>query len=127
MKKLLLVSLLARCAGCSSTKGPDMTKVAERYYDQKRTDELIYLSGVNRIAVEGSNMTVRLSTPNLPLSIIPRDPSVLEPILHTALAGFGIWQAGQAINTLSERPQVVNAQLVRPEVVRVDGSAASGQ
>ena len=103
MKRLLIASaaVVLLGSGCSTTKGPDLNKVAHDYYTQKRTDELIFLSGVTRIAVEGSNMTVRLATPNLPLSIIPKDPSIVEPLLHTALAAFGIYQAAEVMNTLA--------------------------
>ena len=119
MKRLLIASaaVVLLGSGCSTTKGPDLNKVAHDYYSQKRTDELIYLCGVSRISVEGSNMTVRLSTPNLPLSILPKDPSIMEPLLHTALAAFGIYQAGQVMNTLAEQPQVVEPTVVRPEIV----------
>ena len=120
MKKLIIasaVAILFLCSGCSTTKSPDLNKVAHDYYTQKRTDELIFLSGVTRIAVEGSNMTVRLATPNLPLSIIPKDPSIVEPLLHTALAAFGIYQAAEVMNTLAARPQVVEPTVVYPEVI----------
>jgi len=120
MKRLILVSAAAiLLSGCSTTKGPDLNKVAHDYYTQKRTDELIFLSGVSRITVDGSNMTVRLSTPNLPLSIIPKDPSIVEPLLHTALAAFGIYQAADVMNTLAARPQVVEPTVVHPEIVTV--------
>ena len=120
MKKLIIASAVATlflCSGCSTTKSPDLNKVAHDYYTQKRTDELIFLSGVIRIAVEGSNMTVRLATPNLPLSIIPKDPSIVEPLLHTALAAFGIYQAAEVMNTLAAQPQVVEPTVVYPEVI----------
>ena len=120
MKKLIIasaVAILFLCSGCSTTKSPDLNKVAHDYYTQKRTDELILLSGVTRIAVEGSNMTVRLATPNLPLSIIPKDPSIVEPLLHTALAAFGIYQAAEVMNTLAAQPQVVEPTVVYPEVI----------
>ena len=120
MKKLIIasaVAILFLCSGCSTTKSPDLNKVAHDYYTQKRTDELIFLSGVIRIAVEGSNMTVRLATPNLPLSIIPKDPSIVEPLLHTALAAFGIYQAAEVMNTLAAQPQVVEPTVVYPEVI----------
>ena len=119
MKKLIIasaVAILFLCSGCA-TKTPDLNKVAHDYYTQKRTDDLIFLSGVSRIAVEGSNMTVRLATPNLPLSIIPKDPSIVEPLLHTALAAFGIYQAAEVMNTLAARPQVVEPTVVYPEVI----------
>ena len=80
---------------------------------------MVFLSGVNRIAIEGSNMTVRLATPNLPLSIMPKDPSIVEPLLHTALAAFGIYQAADVMNTLAARPQVVEPTVVHPEIVTV--------
>ena len=120
MKKLIIasaVAILFLCSGCSTTKSPDLNKVAHDYYTQKRTDDLIFLSGVTRIAVEGSNMTVRLATPNLPLSIIPKDPSIVEPLLHTALAAFGIYQAAEVMNTLAAQPQVVEPTVVYPEVI----------
>ena len=120
MKKLIIASVVAilfLCSGCSTTKSPDLNKVAHDYYTQKRTDDLIFLSGVSRISVEGSNMTVRLATPNLPLSIIPKDPSIVEPLLHTALAAFGIYQAAEVMNTLAAQPQVVEPTVVYPEVI----------
>ena len=119
MKRLLiaLAAVLLLGSGCSTTKSPDLNKVAHDYYTQKRTDELVFLSGVNRIAIEGSNMTVRLATPNLPLSIIPKDPSIVEPLLHTALAAFGIYQAAEVMNTLAAQPQVVEPTVVYPEVI----------
>jgi len=121
MKRLLiaLAAVLLLGSGCSTTKSPDLNKVAHDYYTQKRTDELVFLSGVNRIAIEGSNMTVRLATPNLPLSIMPKDPSIVEPLLHTALAAFGIYQAADVMNTLAARPQVVEPTVVHPEIVTV--------
>ena len=120
MKKMIIasaVAILLLCSGCSTTKSPDLNKVAHDYYTQKRTDDLIFLSGVSRISVEGSNMTVRLATPNLPLSIIPKDPSIVEPLLHTALAAFGIYQAAEVMNTLAAQPQVVEPTVVYPEVI----------
>ena len=121
MKRLLiaLAAVLLLGSGCSTTKSPDLNKVAHDYYTQKRTDELVFLSGVNRIAIEGSNMTVRLATPNLPLSIMPKDPSIVEPLIHTALAAFGIYQAADVMNTLAARPQVVEPTVVHPEIVTV--------
>ena len=121
MKRLLIAAaaILFVGVGCSTTKGPDLNKVAHDYYTQKRTDELIFLCGVTRISVEGSNMTVRLSTPNLPLSIMPKDPGIVEPLLHTALAAFGIYQAAEVMNTLAARPQIVEPTVVLPEIVTV--------
>ena len=122
IKKLIIasvVALLFLCLGCSTTTNTDVNTVAHDYYTQKRTDDLIFLSGVTRIAVEGSNMTVRLATPNLPLSIIPKDPSIVEPLLHTALAAFGIYQAAGVMSTLAERPQTVEPTVVHPEIVTV--------
>ena len=55
----------------------------------------------------------------MPLSIIPKDPSIVEPLLHTALAAFGIYQAAEVMNTLAERPQIVEPSVVHPEIVTV--------
>ena len=128
MRTLLLIPVVL-AAGCASTKPLDMNQVAKMYYGQERSARLLEMENVSEFSIKGSNMTVAISTELQPLSILPRDPSTAQAIAETAgrvlVSGVGIVTAGQVMEKLSERPQVISQQVVRPEVVTIPASTGT--
>ena len=127
MKKLLIaIPLIALAAGCTSTKPLDMNRVAQQFYNQQRSAKLLEMQNVSEFTIKGTNMTIAISTELQPLSIIPRDPSTIQVLAETAgrvlVSGAGIYTAGQVMSKLSDRPQVISQQVVRPEVITVPAS-----
>lgn len=128
MEKLLTVMpLIVLAAGCASTKPLDMNQVAKEFYTQQRSAKLLEMQNVSEFCIKGTNMTIAISTELQPLSLMPRDPSTVQALAETAgrvlVAGAGIVVAGDVMSKLSERPQVISQQVVRPEVVTIPAAA----
>jgi hypothetical protein len=124
MKKLSFVSILAvAVCGCASGPEIDMNKVAEKFYTQPRSYKTLEISGVTELNVKGSNINLSLQSELQPLSIIPKDNGtagiIANAVKDTVLVGAGILTAGGVMKDLAKQPQVVPAQIVRPEVITV--------
>lgn len=119
---VLLAGLLTGCAA-TGDKQLDMNKLAQLYYGQQQTRQYpsFRVTGANDIHFAGSNMNFEVNTHMEPLNMIPRDPglaSVLIPELaRAAVAGVGIYTAGEVMKGLSQQPRTVDPVVVRPEVV----------
>ncbi len=119
--------LIGFCGGCATTGG-DVSKVPEQFYGQDRYFTFFEVNNLCEFTLKGSNMTVKLSAPLDPLSMLPRDPNVAMQAFAVAkdilLGGMGIYYAADVMGKLTERPQVITQQVVRPEVVQVPAGAA---
>jgi hypothetical protein len=124
MTALTAAALLAGC----STGGPklDVNALMEDYYNQDRTYAALSLSGVTSLTVAGEDMTLIMEAPLNPLSMRNADPNAGQQMFETAtraaLAGLGIYTAGQTIDTLGRQPRTVSPEIVRPEIVTVPGN-----
>ena len=112
-------------AGCASGPNLDLNALAPHFYRQPRSVVSYRITGANRYLIEGKNMTIEHSQPVDPLSAIQQAGQAQE-ILATAgrlaLGAFGIYTAGQSIDTLSKQPRTVDPLVVRPEVITVPGA-----
>jgi hypothetical protein len=125
--RVLLVLLVPCClfSGCATGPALDINKMAEMYYTQQKTAEMITLrwSGKGRFTIEAENLEFSMAAPVAPLSIIPQNPSTAQAVLSTAkdvlLMGAGIWTMHDLGMALARRPQVVDQQIVRPEIITV--------
>ena len=120
---IIAASLLAGCAA-TGDKQLDMNKLAQMYYGQQTTRQYpsFRVTGANDIHFSGSNMNFEVNTHMEPLNMIPRDPglaSVLIPELaKAAVAGVGIYTAGEVMKGMTQQPRTVDPVIVRPEVVQ---------
>lgn len=119
----MLMVIVVSVAGCVSTQPLDANLMAQRYYGQQtnRVYSVFEVSNVNEISFKGSNMHFAVRSVLDPLSIIPRDPGVATTLIGTAgrvaVAGLGIYTAGNVMNKLADQPKVVPQQVVEPTVV----------
>lgn len=126
-KAIVLCVLLVPCflSGCASAPALDINKMAEMYYTQQKTAEMITLrwSGKGKFIIEAENLEFSMAAPVAPLSIIPQNPSTAQAAFQTAkdilLMGAGIWTMHDLGMALAARPQVVDQQVVRPEIITV--------
>ena len=112
-------------AGCASGPKLDLNALAPHFYGQERSVVTYRITGANRYLIEGENMTIEHSQPVNPLSAIQQSSQateILQTATRTAMGAFGIWQAGQAIDTLGKQPRTVDPLVVRPEVITVPGA-----
>ena len=123
--KVLMSSLAALLlAGCAATgdKQMDVNKLGLAYYNQPNNTELVSIKGTNlALSITGAN-EIKLSTAVPAKSIIPRDPAFLQTaipaVVQGAVAGVGIYTAGQVMQKMATQPRTVDPVVVRPEVVQ---------
>ena len=95
----LLLVLAVACAGCATNKPRlDPTRVHLAYYNQTRSFKTVEGTGMNRLIMEGENMTVSLASALPPMAPPqPKPPKrALEQILKT-LTTLGAYGAGMYI------------------------------
>ena len=119
-----MVMAAALLTGCT-TKGPDTTKVAGMFYGQQRTYESLRLVGANEINIRGSNVALVVSNELQPLSMLPKDPGIVEPLVRGLVSVAGIYTAGEVMKDLAAAPQVIETkpEIVRPEIVTVPAAS----
>ena len=107
------------CGGCGTVKQVDTNAWARDYYNQPNVAPILHAVGSNVCFTISGATELTLSTAVPPKSIIPRDPGVLDSIggvIGNVMPMAGAMYLG---GKLASRPSVVQAQVVRPEVVTV--------
>jgi hypothetical protein len=113
---LMLLMVCALSLGCSTQKQPDLSRAPEYYFQQQRMGDLLRVSNLDRLILEGTNMEIAISTQLSPLSMIPREPSIQEilarEVPRSLVTGLGIVTMGQVMNTMSKQPRTVDPVIV---------------
>jgi len=115
---LASLSLAALAEGCAAQGAGEWANVPRYYYEQKRTDT-IAVKGFKRLTIEGDNCEVLVPMQLAPLSILQQQNGTWDAIKDVLTFGLGAWVTHDAVHDLAKRPQVVQQQVVRPEVVTV--------
>jgi len=133
MRATMMIAAVAAaglaCGGCGSllpsTKPVNVNTWMEDYYGQKRNTETMIIEGTNvEFSIKGATKIV-MAAPVQPISIIPREPGVLDSIGN--LFGQVVpWVAGAYIGgKLADRPATVQPAVVEQQVlVPIEGVAA---
>jgi hypothetical protein len=119
MKLTAIMCAAAMLCGCGTVKQVDTNAWARDYYNQPNVAPILHAVGSNVCFTISGATELTLSTPVPPKSIIPRDPGVLDSIggvIGNVMPMAGAMYLG---GKLASRPSVVQAQVVRPEVVTV--------
>jgi hypothetical protein len=108
--------------GCASGPKLDLNALAPHFYGQPERVVTYRVTGVTEYILRGENMTIEHAQPKNPLSMIQQSSQateILQTATRTALGAFGIYTAGQSIDTLSKQPRTVDPVIVQPQVVTV--------
>ncbi len=122
--------LLFIVAGCANTKGPDINEMMDKYYAQARTYSAVRITGLNELHLAGENMEIALEAPLNPLSMRSTDPNVALETINTlgrvAVAGLGIYTAGEVMKEMSAQPKTVDPIIVDRPVPFIPAAAPVG-
>jgi hypothetical protein len=116
---LIIPALLA---GCGSLRPVDANKWAADFYRQQtdyKTAEITFAATGGKVVLEGV-VAITLRNTKPPLSVIPKDPGVIDKLCDLGLgmgrlflAGYGIHEAGNMMSKANEQhAPVVTEQLV---------------
>lgn len=106
------------CSGCSALKPVDANAWAKNYYDQQRMGDVVAIKGKGMSITMTNVDEIKVANLLPTVSIIPREPSVLDNM--TSMLPY-VGMAYMGVQALKTKPTVVNQpepMVIRPEIVR---------
>jgi len=109
--------LVVVATGCATTQKVDPSRVPLAYYDQTRSFETVKVTGMNKLVMEGEDMTVTVANPLTPLAPPqPKNRGTLDKVLRTiqTLGGVaaGAFVADGMIDAINNDPLVVEPTII---------------
>ena len=115
----ILMALGFAFSGCGTitAKPVDANKWAADYYKQDPTFVAFELTGVSKI--EGTNIHMVARSYRPPLTVIPKEPGIVDKICDLGKWITGAYFGAQVLDKAFTQPRTVSPEVVRPEVVVV--------